>query len=212
MTCRSFWICASPSCMIEPLPNCFSICASAALRAFVFWSSIGVLSSGMGGLQVSPIRVRRVVAPIHAGHPRTNDRSTQPFVRPSPVERLRLAIGHAPARRRLCCGLPGSKDEPAVGKPPTGRSMPLRVPRTLLRLFRDHAERDSSIHMASRSWAGTDRSPTAMSTVPTIAAVRLRFMTMLLLRAPRREVALGFPGRGGFISSCTCPSPDCRRS
>src|SRR5688572_12575144 len=46
-TCRSFWICDSPIFMIEPLPNCFSICASAAVRALVFWSSIEVWSRGM---------------------------------------------------------------------------------------------------------------------------------------------------------------------
>ncbi len=51
---RSLAIWASPIFMIEPLPNCFSICASAAVRALLFWSSIGE-SSGMSVISgVSP--------------------------------------------------------------------------------------------------------------------------------------------------------------
>ena len=42
-TGRSFAICASPIFMIEPLPNCFSICASAAASALLFWSSMGAV-------------------------------------------------------------------------------------------------------------------------------------------------------------------------
>ena len=49
-TLRSFSICAAPIFMIEPLPNCFSICASAAASALFFWSSMGV-SKGMMGLR-----------------------------------------------------------------------------------------------------------------------------------------------------------------
>src|SRR4051812_11728941 len=40
-TCRSFWICDSPIFMIEPLPNCFSICCRAAVSALPLLSSIG---------------------------------------------------------------------------------------------------------------------------------------------------------------------------
>src|SRR4051812_4628100 len=40
ITCRSFWICDSPIFMIEPLPNCFSICCSAAVKALLFSLSI----------------------------------------------------------------------------------------------------------------------------------------------------------------------------
>jgi hypothetical protein len=36
--------------MMEPLPNCFSICASAAARAFVLLSSMKI-SFGFGGIQ-----------------------------------------------------------------------------------------------------------------------------------------------------------------
>ena len=39
-------ICASPIFMIEPLPNCFSICASAAASALLFWSSMVCLNRG----------------------------------------------------------------------------------------------------------------------------------------------------------------------
>ena len=53
-TCRSFWIWESPIFMIEPLPNCFSIWASAAASALDFWSSME-LSRGMIGISgVSP--------------------------------------------------------------------------------------------------------------------------------------------------------------
>src|SRR5678809_94945 len=39
-TVRSFWIWDSPIFMIEPLPNCFSICASAAASALPLLSSM----------------------------------------------------------------------------------------------------------------------------------------------------------------------------
>src|SRR5207237_8962256 len=42
-TCRSFWTWASPIFMIEPLPNCFSICASAATSALLLLSSIAFI-------------------------------------------------------------------------------------------------------------------------------------------------------------------------
>ena len=53
-TCRSFWIWASPIFMIEPLPNCFSICASAAASALFFWSSIDRIEGHVVISGVSP--------------------------------------------------------------------------------------------------------------------------------------------------------------
>jgi hypothetical protein len=43
ITDRSLCTCASPIFMIEPLPNCFSICASAAASALLLLSSIAFI-------------------------------------------------------------------------------------------------------------------------------------------------------------------------
>src|SRR5487761_2197345 len=47
-TCTSSWIASESMRMMEPLPNCFSICASAAASAFVLLSSMKI-SFGFGG-------------------------------------------------------------------------------------------------------------------------------------------------------------------
>ena len=104
-------ICASPIFMIEPLPNCFSICASAAASALLLLSSI--VCPGVGVVRVlrgsgpAPATARSAVDPsMRRLWHRTIVRCQPPDER----GRIRTAAGPAASRplQRSAAPAPGS--------------------------------------------------------------------------------------------------------
>src|SRR5436309_5428739 len=92
-TDRSLCTRASPIFMIEPLPNCFSICAKAALSALLLLSSIAFIPLDLAKpalLMEAPIDVRSKQG--HYGIERSFDTTPtrlRPYGRSSPATRWR---------------------------------------------------------------------------------------------------------------------------
>ena len=137
--------------MIEPLPNCFSICASAAARALLLLSSMGSESRGMSvslrSIARRPAAGKAGRTPVRSWH-RTIVRC-KPSEWPSPMRRLEWPIARPIA-------LASRRSSPRSARRPTPRARPPGRP-------------------GSAGWrpsSAVPRAPSAKQTIPTgLAAV-----------------------------------------